>query len=62
MIVVPVIAAGVLPPITALLIVPPDTVAVLIVGLVSVLFVNVCVPVKVVTVLSIATVTAADPL
>jgi hypothetical protein len=39
--VVKVPAAGVLPPITALLIVPPEIVAVLIVGLVKVLFVNV---------------------
>jgi len=39
--VVKVPAAGVLPPITALLIVPPAMVAVLIVGLVNVLFVKV---------------------
>ena len=60
-------AAGVTPPITALLIVPPvkagvEIVGVLIVGLVSVLLVSVCVPVSVATVESIAIVTAADPL
>ena len=60
-------AAGVVAPITALLIVPPVTagvaiVGVLIVGLVSVLLVSVCVPVKVATVESIPIVTAAEPL
>jgi hypothetical protein len=55
-------AAGVDAPIIALLIDPPDTAGVLMVGLVSVLLVSVWLPVKVATVLSMAIVTGADPL
>ena len=55
-------AAGVDAPIIALLIDPPDTAGVLMVGLVSVLLVSVWVPVNVATVLSIAIVTGEDPL
>ena len=60
-------AAGVVPPIAVLLIVPPvmagvAIVGVLIVGLSIVLLVSVCVPVSVATVESIAIVTGAEPL
>lgn len=60
-------AAGVVPPIAVLLIVPPVTagvaiVGVLIVGLSIVLLVSVCVPVSVATVESIPMVTADEPL
>ena len=60
-------AAGVVPPIAVLLIVPPvmagvAIVGVLIVGLSIVLFVSVCVPVGVATVESIAIETGAEPL
>ena len=50
-------AAGVAPPITVLSIVPPSMSGVFTSGLVSVLFVKVCVPVSVATVESILTVT-----
>jgi hypothetical protein len=55
-------AAGVDAPIIALLIDPPDTVGVLMVGLVKVLLDRVWLPVNVATVLSIAIVTGDDPL
>ena len=55
-------AAGVEAPMVALLIEPPDTAGVLMVGLVSVLLVSVWLPVNVATVLSIAIVTGEDPL
>ena len=55
-------AAGVEAPMVVLLIEPPDTAGLLMVGLVSVLLVSVWVPVNVATVLSIAIVTGEDPL
>ena len=60
-------AAGVVPPIGVLLIVPPVNagvaiVGVLIIGLSIVLLVSVCVPVNVATVESIAIVTGVEPL